>query len=189
MKLTWRSPGSEADIRYQNEVGDCEFKWMREYGSVWCRTGCFGVSTTSTLFENRTYFFLNSNESQRDHLMVADPKALQYLLHMTGYRYPKSADRAHFNEIVVGKGLVSVQGWYLCMNIKFHSSIEQCRRSTSPPAEGHSPCVQCTAITIFPSFVQQGRLYGSTFGRLPQSARHLITIYTARSEMDRGRCR
>jgi len=42
--------------------------------------------------------------------MVADPKALQYLLHMTGYRYPKSADRAHFNEIVVGKGLVSVQG-------------------------------------------------------------------------------
>jgi hypothetical protein len=189
MKLTWRSPGSEADIRYQNEVGDCEFKWMREYGSVWCRTGCFGVSTTNTLFGNSTYFLLNSNESQRDHLMVADPKALQYLLHMTGYRYPKSADRAHFNEIVVGKGLVSVQGWYLCMNIKFHSSIEQCRRSTSPSAEGHSPCVQRTAITIFPSFVQQGRLYGSTFGRLPRSARYLITIYTARSEMDRGRCR
>jgi hypothetical protein len=43
--------------------------------------------------------------------MLADPKALQHILHMTGYRYPKSVDRAHFNELVVGKGLVTVQGW------------------------------------------------------------------------------
>jgi len=43
----WVTPGSEADIRYQNEVGDCEFKWMREYGSAWRRTGCFGVSVYS----------------------------------------------------------------------------------------------------------------------------------------------
>ena len=41
-----RFSGNEADIRYQNEVGDCEFKWMREYGSAWCRAGCFGVSTS-----------------------------------------------------------------------------------------------------------------------------------------------
>ncbi|KAI0306242.1 cytochrome P450 [Multifurca ochricompacta] len=39
--------------------------------------------------------------------MLADPKALQYILHMTGYHYPKSTDRAHFNELVVGKGLVA----------------------------------------------------------------------------------
>lgn len=37
-------PGNEGDIRYQNEVGDCEFKWMREYGTAWRRAGCFGVS-------------------------------------------------------------------------------------------------------------------------------------------------
>jgi hypothetical protein len=37
--------GNEVDIRYQNEVGDCEFEWMREYGSAWRRAGCFGVST------------------------------------------------------------------------------------------------------------------------------------------------
>jgi hypothetical protein len=41
--IGWFS-GNESDIRYQNEVGDCEFKWMREYGSAWCRAGCFGVS-------------------------------------------------------------------------------------------------------------------------------------------------
>jgi hypothetical protein len=97
-------------MRYQNEVGDCEFKWMREYGSAWRRTGCFGVST-SALFLIPTLRFLNPNKSQRDHLMLADPKALQHILHTTGYRYLKSVDRAHFNELVVGKGLVSVQGW------------------------------------------------------------------------------
>ena len=26
--------GNEADLRYQNEVGDFEFKWMREFGSA-----------------------------------------------------------------------------------------------------------------------------------------------------------
>jgi hypothetical protein len=56
IKLTWRSPGNEADIRYQNEVGDCEFKWMREYGSAWRRTGCFGVSTTQCLVRTRSSF-------------------------------------------------------------------------------------------------------------------------------------
>jgi len=83
---------------------------MREYGSAWRRTGCFGVSTTSALFKPALRF-LNLKILQRDHLMLADPKALQHILHMTGYRYPKSVDRAHFNELVVGKGLVTVQGW------------------------------------------------------------------------------
>ncbi|KAI0263463.1 cytochrome P450 [Gloeopeniophorella convolvens] len=80
--------GNEADLRYQNEVGDCELKWMRQFGSVWRRSGCLG----------------------REHLMIADPKALQYILHMPGYNYPKATDRAKFNELVVGKGLVSIQG-------------------------------------------------------------------------------
>ena len=52
VKLIGWPLGNEADIRYQNEVGDCEFKWMREYGSAWRRTGCFGV---------RVYFFRRSS--------------------------------------------------------------------------------------------------------------------------------
>ena len=88
--------------------------------------------------------------------MLADPRALQYLLHQTGYRYPKSVDRAHFNELVVGKGLVTVQGWYLYhMTINTRSSVEPHRRSASPSAEGHNTCVQRTAITIIPSLVPQ----------------------------------
>ena len=41
--------GNETDLRYQNEVGDCEFKWMREYGSAWRRAGCFGVSVSCSV--------------------------------------------------------------------------------------------------------------------------------------------
>ncbi|KAH9011066.1 cytochrome P450 [Lactarius hengduanensis] len=80
--------GNEADIRYQNEVGDCEFKWMREYGNAWRRTGCLGV----------------------DRLMVADPKASKHVLHAAGYRYPKTIDRALFIRLVAGNGLISAEG-------------------------------------------------------------------------------
>ncbi|KAH9012298.1 cytochrome P450 [Lactarius pseudohatsudake] len=77
--------GNEADIRYQNEVGDCEFKWMREYGSAWRRTGCLGT----------------------DRLMLADPKALKHILHSPGYHYPKTIDRAQVSRIV---GLAAAEG-------------------------------------------------------------------------------
>jgi hypothetical protein len=37
--------GNEGDLRYQKEVGDNEFQWMRKYGSAWRRTGPLGVSS------------------------------------------------------------------------------------------------------------------------------------------------
>jgi cytochrome P450 len=80
--------GNEGDIRYQNEVGDYEFEWMREYGSAWRRAGCFGI----------------------DRLMLADPKAIKHILHSTGYRYPKAVEATHLNKIVAGNGLVASQG-------------------------------------------------------------------------------
>jgi cytochrome P450 len=80
--------GNESDIRYQNEVGDCEFKWMREYGSAWCRAGCFGT--------NR--------------LMLADPKAIKHVMHSAGYHYPKAAERAQIMNLINGNGLSTVQG-------------------------------------------------------------------------------
>ncbi|KAH9066246.1 cytochrome P450 [Lactarius vividus] len=80
--------GNEADIRYQNEVGDCEFKWMREYGSAWRRTGCLGT----------------------DRLMLADPKALKHILHSARYHYPKTIDRAQFSRLATGNGLVAAEG-------------------------------------------------------------------------------
>ncbi|KAH8995444.1 cytochrome P450 [Lactarius akahatsu] len=80
--------GNEADIRYQDEVGDCEFKWMREYGSAWRRTGFLGT----------------------DRLMLADPKASKHILHSAGYHYPKTIDRAQFSRLAAGNGLVAAEG-------------------------------------------------------------------------------
>jgi len=80
--------GNEADIRYQNEVGDCEFKWMREYGSAWRRAGCLGT----------------------DRLMLADPKAIKHVLHSAGYHYAKTVDRAQVLKLLIGNGIGAVQG-------------------------------------------------------------------------------
>ncbi|KAI0263458.1 cytochrome P450 [Gloeopeniophorella convolvens] len=80
--------GNDRDIRYQNEVGDLEFKWMERFGTAWRRAGCFGS----------------------DRLMVLDPKALQYILQTSGYAFPKSAERAEFVGLIAGKGIVYAQG-------------------------------------------------------------------------------
>ncbi|KAI0263454.1 cytochrome P450 [Gloeopeniophorella convolvens] len=80
--------GNERDLSYQNEVGDIELKWMRSYGSVWRRTACLG----------------------EDHLMVADPKALQYILHGSGYHFPKRADVVQFYKMIAGRGLLWAHG-------------------------------------------------------------------------------
>ncbi|KAH9958826.1 cytochrome P450 [Russula dissimulans] len=80
--------GNEGDIYYQNEVGDCEFEWMRQFGSAWRRRGCLG----------------------EDHLVVADPKALHYILHTSTYHFPKRKDMLKVTEMVAGKGLVCAHG-------------------------------------------------------------------------------
>ncbi|KAH9173526.1 cytochrome P450 [Lactarius sanguifluus] len=80
--------GNEADIRYQNEVGDCEFKWMREYGSAWRRTGCLGT----------------------DRLMLADPKALKHILHSAGYHYSRAIVRVQFFRMAIGNGIAAAEG-------------------------------------------------------------------------------
>ncbi|RPD64581.1 cytochrome P450 [Lentinus tigrinus ALCF2SS1-7] len=54
---------------HQSSVGDLEEKWWQEYGTIWKLKGCL-------------------NE---DFLMVADPKALQHILHKSGYHFVKGA--------------------------------------------------------------------------------------------------
>ncbi|KAI9452156.1 cytochrome P450 [Russula earlei] len=75
--------GHQAEYVYQRETGESEFKWMREHGSAWRVRGCMG--------EHR--------------LMVADPKALQYILHISGYNFPKSPDASHTIRMLTGDGL------------------------------------------------------------------------------------
>ncbi|KZV60942.1 cytochrome P450 [Peniophora sp. CONT] len=76
--------GNEGDIKYQKEVGDVEFAWMKEFGSVWKTKGCMG----------------------EERLSIADPKALQHVLQTSGYRYPKTAEYRGNVRMVMGDGLV-----------------------------------------------------------------------------------
>ncbi|KAI0263455.1 cytochrome P450 [Gloeopeniophorella convolvens] len=94
--------GNELDIRYQNEVGDVEFKWMQQFGSAWRRRGPLG----------------------RDHLMIADPKAAQYILHTSGYHFPKKADQQQNTKMILGEGLVWAP----------HGEIHQRQRKIMTPA-------------------------------------------------------
>ncbi|KAN0138914.1 cytochrome P450 [Lactarius tabidus] len=75
--------GNQPEYVYQKETGQSELKWMREYGSAWRVRGCMG--------ENR--------------LMVADPKALQYILHTSGYNFPKAPDASHTIRMLTGDGV------------------------------------------------------------------------------------
>ncbi|KAH9989043.1 cytochrome P450 [Russula compacta] len=80
--------GNNLDLQYQVEVGDCEFKWVRQYGTAWRRSGCLG----------------------RDYLVVADPKALQYILHTSGYHFIKSIEALKITELLFGRGIVWAHG-------------------------------------------------------------------------------
>lgn len=57
--------------------------------------------------------------------MVADPKALQYILHSSGYNFPKRTDMVKVTEMVTGKtALVCAHGTLLTItwNENFHHS-------------------------------------------------------------------
>ncbi|OAX43385.1 cytochrome P450 [Rhizopogon vinicolor AM-OR11-026] len=59
--------GSEKVIRSAAQTGDLEFQWVREYGPTWMAKGCFGEEV----------------------LWTADPRALQYIFHTSGYKFSK----------------------------------------------------------------------------------------------------
>ncbi|KAH9071037.1 cytochrome P450, partial [Lactarius deliciosus] len=80
--------GNDIEVLFQNEVGDCEFKWAREYGNVWRQHGCLGAN----------------------HLVVADPEALRYILHVPGYHFDKRKDMQKSTELTFGRSLVWATG-------------------------------------------------------------------------------
>ncbi|KAK0186090.1 cytochrome P450 [Armillaria mellea] len=47
--------------------------------------------------------------SGQDILSVADPKALQYIFHSSGYRFPKTRDVRRIIEVFVGQGVAAVE--------------------------------------------------------------------------------
>ncbi|KAK0186184.1 cytochrome P450 [Armillaria mellea] len=80
--------GHEWMIRQQDTVSDLKMTWYHQYGTVYRIGGCFG----------------------QDVLEVSDPKALQYIFHRSGYRFPKARDTVRIAEAIFGQGLVTVGG-------------------------------------------------------------------------------
>ncbi|ESK94372.1 cytochrome p450 [Moniliophthora roreri MCA 2997] len=80
--------GHDYDLLNEKEVGDLEFKWFIEYGTVFRATTCY----------------------YEDMLVVADPKALQHIFHKSGYRYKKPKDFVQGAFRRFGPGLTAVQG-------------------------------------------------------------------------------
>ncbi|EIW84209.1 PAH-inducible cytochrome P450 monooxygenase PC-PAH 1 [Coniophora puteana RWD-64-598 SS2] len=71
-------------IRESPEVGELEFKWVREYGYTWRTKGCFGS----------------------DVIWTADPKALQYVYQTSGYRFSKTKLSNETAKLMMGPGIV-----------------------------------------------------------------------------------
>ncbi|KAK0493383.1 cytochrome P450 [Armillaria luteobubalina] len=80
--------GHELMIRQQDYVGDLEIQWLKEYGAVYRIGGCFG----------------------QDVLVLCDPRALQYVFHASGYRFPKAGDVIRQSDAFLGPGLATVNG-------------------------------------------------------------------------------
>ncbi|KAK0438666.1 cytochrome P450 [Armillaria borealis] len=77
--------GHERILRDQSNAGDLETKWRKEYGTFYRISGCFG----------------------QDILIVCDPQALKHIFHSSN-PYPKSQDNVFILDLVIGKGLVTV---------------------------------------------------------------------------------
>ncbi|KAF8910707.1 cytochrome P450 [Mucidula mucida] len=75
------------DRHAASNLGDYK-SWYDKYGPVYRVAGVFSESI----------------------LVLADPKAIQYVLHTSGYRFPKTGDSDHLADLVFGPGIVSAAG-------------------------------------------------------------------------------
>jgi len=77
--------GSEKVHRNAKQVGDLEFQWAREYGPTWMVKGCLGEEV----------------------LWTADPRALQYVFHTSGYRFSKRTAAIETTRLFTGESILT----------------------------------------------------------------------------------
>ncbi|SRR6266404_4601898 len=76
--------------------------------------------------------------------MVADPKALRYILHLSGYNFPKIRDVVKLTEMVVGNGLVCAHGAPLSITLSRPFSICRilcCRKDPRTLEKNFDSCI------------------------------------------------
>ncbi|KAF9019068.1 cytochrome P450 [Hymenopellis radicata] len=80
--------GHEKAFVEQDQLGDLEFAWLREYGTAYHTKGCLG--------EHRIF--------------LSDAKGLQHILHTSGYRWAKTGEADHGSYELLGNGVATVGG-------------------------------------------------------------------------------
>ncbi|RPD81959.1 cytochrome P450 [Lentinus tigrinus ALCF2SS1-7] len=80
--------GHDVELTRQNEAGELDFQWMKEYGATWRIGGHLGTQQ----------------------LMTADPKAMQHIFMKSGYNYGKRKDIQMITKMFLGPGIVAVEG-------------------------------------------------------------------------------
>ncbi|KAK0202222.1 cytochrome P450 [Desarmillaria ectypa] len=114
--------GHEYLLRNRQHVGDLEMKWRQQYGAVYRTKGCFA----------------------QDILSVGDPKALQYIFHFSGYRFPKTRDANRTIKSLTGEG-IAISG-----------EIHQRQRKILGPAFAASQLrLFLTCLTRIPQLVEK----------------------------------
>ncbi|KAK7472961.1 hypothetical protein VKT23_001065 [Stygiomarasmius scandens] len=73
---------------FQSQAAAADFKWQSQFGDVVRVKGVFG----------------------EDRLLISDPKALQYIMHTSGYAYPKWPERTEISRVLMGRGLLWADG-------------------------------------------------------------------------------
>ncbi|KAK0213326.1 cytochrome P450 [Desarmillaria ectypa] len=72
----------------KGEAGEIDFKWQAQYGDIVRVRSAFG----------------------EDHLLVSDPKALQYVYQTSGYRFIKHPARKELGRLLTGNGILLAEG-------------------------------------------------------------------------------
>ncbi|TFK56441.1 cytochrome P450 [Heliocybe sulcata] len=73
---------------FQSEVGECEFQWQERFGAAYRMKGLFGA----------------------DRLVLADPKALQYMYQSAGTQFLKPTIRREISRMYIGRGIAWAEG-------------------------------------------------------------------------------
>ncbi|PBK83187.1 cytochrome P450 [Armillaria gallica] len=112
--------GHEWMMRNQKNFGELEMKWLQEYGAVFRIGGCYA----------------------QDVLVLSDPKALKYVLHTSGYQFPKSPDHVHLVAALIGPGVAVAE-----------DTVHQRQRKILNPAFSASQLRQ--SLPLFQSFTSK----------------------------------
>ncbi|KAI0829070.1 PAH-inducible cytochrome P450 monooxygenase PC-PAH 1 [Trametes gibbosa] len=75
-------------INAQFQVGQLQREWLKEYGLIWRLKSCLNEDT----------------------LEIADPKALQYIFHKSGYHFSKGPVARQFSREITGPGILFAEG-------------------------------------------------------------------------------